>query len=197
MKYCSKCGNEVAEGVKFCKNCGAAVKSTAVEETKKQVVSVNKKSSGKSPVMKLALGLVVVILCIGVLSKLAGSMAVPAYEKPLKTQIEAIKKNDVDKFMQSFSIAGKDYYEDRYTKEAFKEIKKISYEVVDTSELSAISVLDVLGVLGLSAGDVEEAKMLEVELKYEDADGETGSHSTGFVVAKMNGKWYAVDSILE
>lgn len=79
--------------------------------------------------------------------------------------------------------------------EYFKEVKKISYQVTGTKEMSGMSVLDTLAVLGISTKDIEEAKTLEIELDVEATTGEKDTVSWEFNVVKMNGKWYALTSL--
>lgn len=192
-KYCPKCGAEVTEGTKFCKQCGALV-GTKNQVTNK-VVNVQAKKRNKTPIMAIAAVVVVVILCITFVSKLSSGLGVPDYEKPLKYQIDGINKNDTKKYLSSFSEKVRDHYDRDDLPEYFKEVKKISYQVTGTKEMSGMSVLDTLAVLGISTKDIEEAKTLEIELDVEATTGEKDTVSWEFNVVKMNGKWYALTSL--
>lgn len=145
--------------------------------------------------MAIAAVVVVVVLCIAFISKLSSGLGVPDYEKPLKYQIDGINKNDTKKYLSSFSEKVRDHYDRDDLPEYFKEVKKISYQVTGTKEMSGMSVLDTLAVLGISTKDIEEAKTLEIELDVEATTGEKDTVSWEFNVVKMNGKWYALTSL--
>ena len=191
-KFCSKCGTEITEGSKYCKKCGAPVE---VQSEKNFVVKNSIVQKKKAPYGLLAGIVIAIVVVISLLVKIGGSLGVPDYEKPLKCQIDGINKNNPDKFLSSFTSSGRSYYENDSLKEDLKEIKKISYQVTGTSDLSFSSLLDTVAVLGFSSQDIEDAKALETEIKYKTADGEEGSTTTEFDVVEINGKWYAISSL--
>ncbi len=192
-RFCPKCGAEIAEGTKFCKKCGALVESK--NEMNNKVMKVQKKKSNKTPIMAIAAVVVVVILCVTFISKLSSGIGVPAYEKPLKCQVDGINKNDKKKYLSSFLSETQDHYDGSDLESLIDEVKKVSYEVTGEREMSVMSVLDTLGVLGVSSKDIEEAKTLEVQLDAETSSGETGTANVDFNVVKINGKWYAITSL--
>ena len=81
-KYCPKCGVEVTEGTKFCKQCGALVETK--NQVTNKVVNVQAKKRNKTPIMAIATVVVVVVLCIAFISRLSSGLGVPDYDKPLK-----------------------------------------------------------------------------------------------------------------
>lgn len=167
-KFCSKCGSEITEGSKFCKQCGAVVESTVESENK--AVVVKKKQEDMKFFVKLGAALVAIVLFISLLSNVFG---VPAYEKPLKNQVAAINQNNTKKYFNTFVYDQRKEFEeddwDEYYKERFEDMKKMSYEVM----------------------------ILETEITYETVDGEKGTVNVDFVVAKSNGKWYAITDLTD
>ena len=88
-KYCSKCGTELQKGAKFCKKCGAAV--AGVQKAASSTRTVEKRN--KKPVIIGTIATVVIIGIIVLISGMISNLLVPAYEKPLKAQVEGINNN--------------------------------------------------------------------------------------------------------
>lgn len=196
LKFCSKCGSEITEGSKFCKQCGVAIESPV--ETENQTVVVRKKHEDKKFFIKLGAVVVAIVLVMSLLSNVFG---VPAYEKPLKNQVAAINQNNTKKYLKTFGDAlRKELEEDDwdYYKERLKEMKKMSYKVVSTSTMSE----DSLGYSWKLAEKyftmgIDEVMILETEIIYETMDGDNGTVDIEFVVAKSNGKWYAITDLTD
>ena len=97
-KYCPKCGTEITEGMKFCKQCGAFVETK--NEVDNKVLKVQMKKN-KASLMVIRVAVVVIALCIIFISKLGSDFGIPDYEKPLKYQIDGINKNNKRKYLSS------------------------------------------------------------------------------------------------
>lgn len=137
-KYCSKCGTELQKGAKFCKKCGAAV--AGVQKAASSTRTVEKRN--KKPVIIGTIATVVIIGIIVLISGMISNLLVPAYEKPLKAQVEGINNNDTKKYISSFIETERDGYDTEYLQELMKEVKSISYEVVSSEKMSSASVLN-------------------------------------------------------
>ncbi len=62
MKYCSKCGNELADEVQICKNCGCVVEVQKIDTV---TAKANKKSSKKKIILIVIAIVLVAALLVG------------------------------------------------------------------------------------------------------------------------------------
>ena len=192
-KYCSKCGTELQEGAKFCKKCGAAV--AGVQKAASSTRTVEKRN--KKPVIIGTIAAVVIIGIIVLISGMISNLQVPAYEKPLKAQVEGINNNDTKKYISSFIETERDGYDTEYLQELMKEVKSISYEVVSSEKMSSASVLNTGLTLGFVTKDVEDALTLIVDFKVQGPNGEKKTMNADFDVVKINNKWYAITDMAD
>ena len=192
-KYCSKCGTELQEGAKFCKKCGAAV--AVVQKAASSTRTVEKRN--KKPVIIGTIAAVVIIGIIVLISGMISNLRVPAYEKPLKAQVEGINNNDTKKYISSFIETERDGYDTEYLQELMKEVKSISYEVVSSEKMSSASVLNTGLTLGFATKDVEDALTLSVDFKVQGPNGEKKTMNADFDVVKINNKWYAITDMAD
>lgn len=192
-KYCSKCGNELQEGIKFCKKCGAAVQETQPEINVAKP-TVRKKKVNKMRIIIGAVAAVIIIACVALISGVISNISVPDYEKPLKAQMDGINKNDTKKYIDSLLETEKVGYDTEYLMDSMKEVKSVSYNVAETKKMSVSSLLGTGAVLGFSMKDVQDAMTLVVDLNYRGTDGD-GSRQIEFDVVKLNDKWYAVTDL--
>lgn len=126
------------------------------------------------------------------MSGMIRNLRVPAYEKPLKAQVEGINKKDTKKYIDSLIETERVGYDTEYLQELMKEVKSMSYEVVSVEKMSSTSVLNTGEVLGFSMKDVEDAMTLSVDFKVQRLDGAEKSINSEFDVVKINNKWYAI-----
>lgn len=192
-KYCSKCGTELQKGAKFCKKCGAAV--AGVQKAASSTRTVEKRN--KKPVIIGTIAAVVIIGIIVLISGMISNLLVPAYEKPLKAQVEGINNNDTKKYISSFIETERDGYDTEYLQELMKEVKSISYEVVSSEKMSSASVLNTGLTLGFATKDVEDALTLSVDFKVQGSNGEKKTMNADFDVVKINNKWYAITDMAD
>lgn len=192
-KYCSKCGTELQKGAKFCKKCGAAV--AGVQKAASSTRTVEKRN--KKPVIIGTIAAVVIIGIIVLISGMISNLLVPAYEKPLKAQVEGINNNDTKKYISSFIETERDGYDTEYLQELMKEVKSISYEVVSSEKMSSASVLNTGLTLGFATKDVEDALTLSVDFKVQGPNGEKKTMNADFDVVKINNKWYAITDMAD
>lgn len=192
-KYCSKCGTELQEGAKFCKKCGAAV--AGVQKAASSTRTVEKRN--KKPVIIGTIAAVVIIGIIVLISGMISNLLVPAYEKPLKAQVEGINNNDTKKYISSFIETERDGYDTEYLQELMKEVKSISYEVVSSEKMSSASVFNTGLTLGFATKDVEDALTLSVDFKVQGPNGEKKTMNADFDVVKINNKWYAITDMAD
>lgn len=191
-KYCSKCGEVISEGSKFCKKCGASVNSQM--EKKSEVVKV-KKNKVWIPVVVIAVA--IIGICITLFSGVASNIGVPAYEKPLKTQIDAINKRDTEKYLSSFSSKVREYHESPYLINYMKEVKKASYKVQSTEDISSAYLLSDLAISQQSISEISAAKKMKVEYTFELPGGGKKTMTDTFYVIEMNGEWSAVNGTID
>ncbi len=78
MKFCEKCGSEIAPEIQICTNCGCAAESTSAQP----VAAESKKSSAKKIMLWIAVAVAVVLLTIGGLF-LANYLKVQSVDKQL------------------------------------------------------------------------------------------------------------------
>lgn len=192
-KYCSKCGTELQKGAKFCKKCGAAV--AGVQKAASSTRTVEKRN--KKPVIIGTIAAVVIIGIIVLISGMISNLLVPAYEKPLKAQVEGINNNDTKKYISSFIETERDGYDTEYLQELMKEVKSISYEVVSSEKMSSASVFNTGLTLGFATKDVEDALTLSVDFKVQGPNGEKKTMNADFDVVKINNKWYAITDMAD
>ena len=192
-KYCSKCGTELQKGAKFCKKCGAAV--AGVHKAASSTRTVEKRN--KKPVIIGTIAAVVIIGIIVLISGMISNLLVPAYEKPLKAQVEGINNNDTKKYISSFIETERDGYDTEYLQELMKEVKSISYEVVSSEKMSSASVFNTGLTLGFATKDVEDALTLSVDFKVQGPNGEKKTMNADFDVVKINNKWYAITDMAD
>lgn len=192
-KYCSKCGTELQEGAKFCKKCGADV--AGVQKAASSTRIVEKRN--KKPVIIGTIAAVVIIGIIVLISGMISNLQVPAYEKPLKAQVEGINNNDTKKYISSFIETEREGYDTEYLQELMKEVKSISYEVVSSEKMSSASVLNTGLTLGFATKDVEDALTLSVDFKVQGPNGEKKTMNADFDVVKINNKWYAITDMAD
>lgn len=202
-KYCAKCGQEIQEDVKFCKACGASVETVEVEKaTKKaeaqtavptgQPKKVNISSKKKMGIIAAALAIV-----IAVLVPVFKNMSVPRYERPLKAQVDGINKNQIDKYLDSYTERGKTMKDEYAIKNEIEAIDDVSYEIirVDDRSLKESQVKDEIIGYGGELEDVEAVKLITANVSYQ-RKGTYGSVSkkattVEFWVLEVGGKWYA------
>lgn len=190
-KFCGKCGNEIMEESTFCTNCGAVLEKP--KETETGTVIVRKKTADRQSIVKLGVAVVVIIAIISIFKNV---VCVPGYEKPLKAQCEAINKNSAKKYINTFTEDLQEYYDSEDLKEDFEEVKKISYEILGTTTISMKSMDEWSDLLGETLDyNIEELVTMEVKVDYETVDGDQDDYESDFSVVKINGKWYAFDSI--
>lgn len=192
-KYCSKCGTELQKGAKFCKKCGASV--AGVQKAASSTRTVEKRN--KKPVIIGTIAAVVIIGIIVLISGMISNLLVPAYEKPLKAQVEGINNNDTKKYISSFIETERDGYDTEYLQELMKEVKSISYEVVSSEKMSSASVFNTGLTLGFATKDVEDALTLSVDFKVQGPNGEKKTMNADFDVVKINNKWYAITDMAD
>ena len=148
-KFCANCGAPMEDGDVVCGQCGTPVSN--VVKDKKEQKATGEGGNNKKLGMAVAVGCaVVVIAVIAVIANIIGGGS--GYKSTLNTMVKAIKNNDsttivsisssisediykskdYDKMIDGFLDNKLDSYEDRID----GEVKKITYEIKDKSEVT-------------------------------------------------------------
>lgn len=198
-KYCAKCGQEIQGDVKFCKACGASVEMTEAEQSDGQTVAsaVQPKKVNVNSKKKIGIIAAVLFIVIAVLVPVFKNMSVPGYERPLKAQVDGINKNQIDRYLDSYTERGKKMKDEYAIKNEIEAIDDVSYEIVgvDDRSLNESQVKDEIIGYGGELEDVEAVKLITANVSYQ-RKGTYGSVSKKVTtvevwVLEVGGKWYA------
>lgn len=222
-RYCGKCGAEISENTIFCSKCGTSVENTVkiTDNRKKQTISGQPqvkrgveeqrkmtKNKSKKPMIIIGVAITIVVIVIAVLAVVLIKSAEKDYEKPLKLQVEGLKKGDKDKYAESFTVKGKEYFLDGLSDEEFKEsarkYENVSYEVKNISEGDTYDVWDDYNIRMYQMTEsekktwyscIEEIKVVTVNVSWTN-EGEQFEEKMDYRMIKVNGKWCTIDSIM-
>lgn len=170
-KFCSKCGNQLEENVKFCKQCGVTVEVKEVESVTDVQTQKTDPVSGKKTI-GVVLAFVVVIAIIAAIGN--GNKS---YEKPLQYFAEGINNHDYSTYSKAIrpdELEEWGYmYEDDF-EEQWSEIDNVKFKVKKSEQV---------------VEDGVERMTLTVDAKV-SAGGETEEGELEIDVVKIDGQWY-------
>lgn len=205
--FCRKCGEQVSGSEKFCPKCGAQI--VAVQNTGNGGFGGTTVETGavggQKKVPYLAIGAIalVVIVAIVLVKTLFFSNN---YEKPVKTFIKAIEKQDVDMLLSVFPDEIYEYMEEEsgmdedevleyleYSVESMSDYYlgdiKIKYEIDDATDLSKREISDIEDDF-YDIMEIKDGKEIDIEIKvYVDGEKMEDTETTMEVI-KVGGKWY-------
>ena len=144
-KFCANCGAPMEDGDVVCGQCGTPV-SNVVKDKKEQKATGE---GGNNKKLGIAVA-VVVIAVIAVIANIIGGGS--GYKSTLNTMVKAIKNNDSTTIVSISSSISEDIYKskdydkmidrfldnklDSYEDRIDGEVKKITYEIKDKSEVT-------------------------------------------------------------
>lgn len=221
-RFCSKCGRELQEGMRFCPGCGAAVVGMSPDNMPGGMGSMSNQpggmpggmgsmpnfaggSAGTAAAQKnkyllplIVLGVVAVAAAVFVMIKVfAGG---PGYMKPLRYLEKGLNKRDVQLIQKAFADGGD------ISPEIFNIFEVagglIDYDVVfDVTDKERISKDEIEEVLTeeyyvdeIYARNASAAYILDVDMTIEM--GEYSESESGEIpVVRINGKWVIPESL--
>ena len=148
-KFCANCGAPMEDGDVVCGQCGTPVSN--VVKDKKEQKATGEGGNNKKLGIAVAVGCaVVVIAVIAVIANIIGGGS--GYKSTLNTMVKAIKNNDSTTIVSISSSISEDIYKskdydkmidrfldnklDSYEDRIDGEVKKITYEIKDKSEVT-------------------------------------------------------------
>ena len=148
-KFCANCGAPMEDGDVVCGQCGTPVSN--VVKDKKEQKATGEGGNNKKLGIAVAVGCaVVVIAVIAVIANVIGGGS--GYKSTLNTMVKAIKNNDSTTIVSISSSISEDIYKskdydkmidrfldnklDSYEDRIDGEVKKITYEIKDKSEVT-------------------------------------------------------------
>ena len=203
---CKNCGNEIAEGMKFCRFCGTAVEP-AVQPTTESITAgvyttpidnVGYASAQPAPTKKKRKWLIPVIVFVLALCIAAG-IAVPnivknAKHKSPKAVVEAfckaLKSGDMDKATKCYHPELGVDYDSSEASMMVTLMQSATFSVGDVEYYDADDLEEIKEEYGKTFQAIAEVECTITIMGMSDEDS--------FVVVKDNGKWYLYDfSMLE
>lgn len=213
-KFCSNCGNELAEDAKFCGGCGAAQTQQAQPQE-----AVNQQPAHETPVANqgkknqkpliIGAAAAAVTFFIAFILVIALLFSGGGYQKPIKNMIKGMEKKNYDTFVKAFPEETQEYFDEllergNYTKSAFMKERladleseygkniKLSYKITDKTRIKDKDELErIENKYGLE-DTPKAAYEVEVELTIKGSK-DKDTEDMDLVVAKIGGKWYIVN----
>ena len=206
-KFCANCGAPMEDGDVVCGQCGTPVSN--VVKDKKEQKATGEGGNNKKLGIAVAVGCaVVVIAVIAVIANIIGGGS--GYKSTLNTMVKAIKNNDsttivsisssisediykskdYDKMIDGFLDNKLDSYEDRID----GEVKKITYEIKDKSEVTDRKLEKYKDKLSDdynvdTNGITKMIKIDKLKLTVKGRKKSSSDSIEGLYLIKENGKW--------
>lgn len=208
-KFCSNCGSPMEDGDKVCGQCGTPVR---VEETTSSTAPTVEKKDEKNNTTKIV-KIVVVLIVLIVLGVIAANVAsrFTGYNGTLRKFVKALQEDDVDALDSLSSSISEDIYSSWYGKDYFKyyeksvdetldtfedkvgNIKKISYEVVDITELSDRRVNSIgdrlVDLYNSDVSEITAITRLDIKLTVKGNRKSAAYNVDELYLIKEAGKW--------
>lgn len=214
-KYCEKCGTEITDNTKFCKTCGAPVSApqpqTPVEKAPR------KKHTGK--IILAVVAVLLVLSAVVVVPKVKRKIElakVPAYERPLKIQADAMNEDDYDYYWDAYPKQYVKAYKDgeadiqsgrteERMKEQFDAVENVKYKVleVEDDDDSIEGMEEYFEKKGWPKMKIKSMKRLYIDISCQYSDdimdiewaGKKDRFTDGYYVIKVGNKWYSLDGL--
>lgn len=199
--YCKQCGSQMDDGVLFCPSCGAknenqaAPAQTVGAQTAAPVSAAKPANKNIGLIAAAALGLIVLILLISLLSgRSLKSTVNSAIKNTFKGKIEkvidllpmdALKKGLKDEGMtiKEYKDGKKEYFEE-VTKET--KLRLVKYEIVDTEDLTQAQIGSIADQL--KTKKIKDGKEVTVHVTYRK-DGDLREKDMTLDLVKIGNKW--------
>ncbi len=208
-KFCANCGAPMDEEDRVCGQCGTPVAGApAPSAGTKKGGTVGKAAGNNSLIIKLAIGIAALVVVIIVAVNLVGSMT--GYKSTLNKMTKALKDYDVDTIESlSSSITDEmlswygddlyDYYDEWMSdvldefEENVGEIKKISYEITDATEMTERRLENLKDELteyyNMDTRDIKEIVEVDLQLIVKGEDKSAAYNVRDLRLVKEDGGW--------
>lgn len=216
-KFCANCGAPMDDEDRVCGQCGTPVESASAEEPANQqgtATQATAKGNKSGNIVKIAIAAVaaVVVLTVGV--NVAGNFT--GYKGTLNKMTTALQKNDtatLEGLASSISDETvSEYYGEKslYTQydnlisntldkyeEKVGNIKKISYEITDSTEMSDRRLQNTLDSLtdayNMDTSDIKKIVEVECKITVKGANKKSASYNAvNLYMVKEKGGWKIV-----
>ncbi len=209
-KFCSNCGAQMNDEDKVCGQCGTPVTGANVNPAPAAApVADEEKKKNNNKIIALIAIAIVAIVAIVVVANIASNFT--GYKGTLNKMVKALKDDDTDVLVDlASSISNEvneawygddyeDYYEDAVDgvldkyEDKVENIKKISYEITDETELSKRQMEDLEEAMidnyDMDFSDIK--KVVKVDLKITvKGSKKSGSYNVDdLIMVKEDGGW--------
>lgn len=209
-KFCANCGAQMDDEDKVCGQCGTPVAGAATVPAPADTVKSTGKASGKTNnIIKIAIAVIAVVVVAVIAANIIGSFT--GYKGTLNKMVKALQKDDTATLETLSSSISEELYEDWYgdklydyydeavsnTLDKYEDnvgnIKKISYEISDVTELSDRRLDDLKEELiddyNMDVSGIK--KIVKVELKLTVKGGKKSStyNVDNLFLVKESGGW--------
>ena len=206
-KFCANCGAPMEDGDAVCGQCGTPVSN--VVKDKKEQKATGEGGNNKKLGIAVAVGCaVVVIAVIAVIANVIGGGS--GYKSTLNTMVKAIKNNDSTTIVSISSSISEDIYKsedydkmidrfldnklDSYEDRIDGEVKKITYEIKDKSEVTDRKLEKYKDKLSDdynvdTNGITKMIKIDKLKLTVKGRKKSSSDSIEGLYLIKENGKW--------
>jgi hypothetical protein len=206
-KFCANCGAPMEDGDVVCGQCGTPVSN--VVKDKKEQKATGEGGNNKKLGIAVAVGCaVVVIAVIAVIANIIGGGS--GYKSTLNTMVKAIKNNDSTTIVSISSSISEDIYKskdydkmidrfldnklDSYEDRIDGEVKKITYEIKDKSEVTDRKLEKYKDKLSDdynvdTNGITKMIKIDKLKLTVKGRKKSSSDSIEGLYLIKENGKW--------
>ena len=206
-KFCANCGAPMEDGDVVCGQCGTPVSN--VVKDKKEQKATGEGGNNKKLGIAVAVGCaVVVIAVIAVIANVLGGGS--GYKSTLNTMVKAIKNNDSTTIVSISSSISEDIYKskdydkmidrfldnklDSYEDRIDGEVKKITYEIKDKSEVTDRKLEKYKDKLSDdynvdTNGITKMIKIDKLKLTVKGRKKSSSDSIEGLYLIKENGKW--------
>lgn len=210
-RFCANCGAAMEDGDKVCGQCGtpAVDLDSATDTNEKASSNITIDKSKTTKIIKLAVALIILIvvgvIVANIVSKFTG------YNGTLRKMVNALEEDDVDTLDAIASSISEDIYSawygddylDYYEKavdealdkfeDSVGNIKSISYEITDITELSDRRMEDIEDKLtdmyNIDTSSISKINKVEVKLTVKGSKKSASFNVDNLFLIKESGKW--------
>lgn len=209
-KFCGNCGAQLDDEAKVCGYCGVALSSEPVNTNASSIPGVVSetdmvKSEKTKKFVKFGAIAVVAIIVLSVLISIISSFT--GYKGVVRKVINAFEDYDMNTLYScactlSYYDEDLDYYDEifdsrvssklDYYEEELGHDLKMDFEIIDSYKLDDRNKDDLLSDLedaGAYVGDVDDIRMVELEITIKGSRRESTYTTEDLMVVKENGEW--------
>lgn len=199
-KFCTNCGTQLNDGEKVCGQCGTPVSGAAEKEKKKK--------GGFVSVLKLIIAIVIIAAIAVVALYITGALG--GYKSTVGKMVKALQNYDVEDMEKLTGSVSEETYSawygdvHEYYKEAIADaldryednvgaVKRISYEITDSSEFSKRRVEQAKEILvddyNMDVSQIKKIVSVELQLNVKGAKDTATYMVDKLYLIKEGGKW--------